>query len=170
MRRDNVLPDRTSLNERPVTPLEIAVSIVVLGTFGFILWQSASFPRLAKIFPLLIGVAGAIIGLLQVLADFLRYRRPRSAPKKPKGTHSAAYSAGDTGPALGPVMWIGGYFAAIVLFGFLLGSGLYVLLALRVNGRLNWFRSFSGALTISLFVFALVHFLDMDLPVGVLGF
>jgi hypothetical protein len=147
----------------------LIVAMLFLAAFAFITWESLSFPRLARMFPLLMGAVGVAIAGLQVVAEQRAFKRSKEPSSSSADNEDQAETQGSTWQSLGPIAWLGSYFLAVALLGFLIGSGSYVFIALLMNARLPAYKALFGALTITGAVFLISYFLNLNLPSGLLG-
>jgi hypothetical protein len=102
------------------------------------------FDSTAKVAPLVIGVPTALGSYYRLVAD---WRRP--APQAP-GTLPAPAFWGRLGRLY---LWIGGFFLAVLLGGYLVAIPLFVALFLRFAGKEPWPRAILVALVMDAVVY-----------------
>jgi hypothetical protein len=107
--------------------LVLATGIVLLAAWA--VWTASAWPLKAKLFPLAIGIPMLVLAAVEVLWALLERGR---APDK------AEEEAPPAGRTLVAVAWMVGFFAAILLLGFLIAVPLFVLAYLRLQGREGW--------------------------------
>jgi hypothetical protein len=104
--------------------LALAAGIMLLAAWA--IWSAWAWPLKAKLFPLAIGIPLFCLAAGEVLWTLLR-----PAPAEETEQQSPRRT-------LAAVAWMIGFFAAIVLAGFLIAVPLFVLAYLRIQGRESW--------------------------------
>jgi hypothetical protein len=104
--------------------LVLASGIMLLAAWA--IWSAWAWPLKAKLFPLAIGIPLFCLAAGEVLWTLLR---PAAAEETEKESPRRTLAA---------VGWMVGFFAAIVLAGFLVAVPLFVLAYLRIQGRESW--------------------------------
>jgi hypothetical protein len=102
--------------------LALALAIVALAAWA--IWAAWGWPLKAKLFPLAIGIPMLVLAAAEVVWA-LRVREPDGDPEP-------------VGRTLVAAAWMVGFFAAILLVGFLAAVPLFVLAYLRLQGRESW--------------------------------
>ncbi len=100
------------------------VLVVLLLLFGAAGAMALTFPPRARIYPVFVGVLGVLLGLGELAA----------AARRPE-TEAAATDAVAFRGVLPYLLWLGAYFAAAAVVGFVLASGAFVFAFLRREGR-----------------------------------
>jgi len=137
---------------------EIALAAGAAVLFGAAIvaaldWQ----PPTAK-FPIIISIAGVGLALWAIVADILKGRGD--------DTELVPLSGEDRQRARGAFIWIGVFFAAVLLIGFEFGVGLAAFAFYRLEARLGWAAAaFAGAVCGS-FLYLAAHFLNIPLYTG----
>jgi hypothetical protein len=107
--------------------LFLAAAILLLAAWA--VWTATAWPLKAKLFPLAIGIPMLVLAAVEVLWSMLE-RKPAAGQEAEDPP-----SAGKTLVAAG---WLVGFFAVILLLGFLVAVPLFVLGYLRLQGRESW--------------------------------
>jgi len=103
--------------------LALGAGIMVLAAWG--VWAAWGWPLKAKLFPLAIGIPMFFLAAAEVFWAVRAKDEPAAEPEP----------VGRTFIAIG---WMVGFFAAVLLVGFLAAVPLFVLAYLRLQGRESW--------------------------------
>lgn len=128
--------------------------------FAWAAWEARTFPDRARIFPQ-VAAGGAV--LLTLFALVREWR----AGEEWEGYDGTPFVA-VVGEAVPYLLWIGGYFVALWLLGFTVGTTLFVLGFLRVRDGMGWLGAAAGTAALLAVVTGLRWALDLQLPEGVL--
>ena len=139
--------------------------------FSYALFEARDFSFVARIFPLVAGTGGLILGLLGLVADL-------RAKGKIVGQEGLIDLAPDQSlpvavmqkRALRVISWLLGLYLGIWVLGFKISIALFFFLFLRFSGRLGW-RLTVGltAFAVFLFLFAFEKLLTLYWPEGLIG-
>lgn len=144
----------------------LLVAMLFVAVFSLIVYESLSFPRLARFLPMAMGVLGLLTSAMQVVLELRDLQRSRQGVRESKGAEPRSTSSNGI---LGPIAWIASFFAAVAVLGFLAGSSVYVFVALLSSAKLHWLKALVGAASIVAFVYVLARFLGLELPPSLLG-
>lgn len=120
--------------------LPAAFSLFMALLLGFVLWTSKDWRITARLFPWVIAVPVFVLAWIQVVKDF---RRIRGGGEVDADFVDLEVDDGvDLKEAMGRAgvlwAWVGGYFVAVLAFGFLVASPLYVLVYLVFRAKASW--------------------------------
>ena len=162
-------PHREALtSDGPHAPANKAPQMIFLGVliacFGYAIYDAFRLTFLARVFPLTVTLstlvllgAAALLSLRKrpayVLYDSEREWAANAAPQRGELHYQA---------------WILGLIGATALFGFVLGTFVYVATFLRVKARSAWRPAALGGLGAVILFALLSHFLVLDYPRGIL--
>ena len=125
----------------PDAPRGGLLSGVLTAAFGGYLALAAGYPGLARLFPLVVGVPGAVLAAAQFVLD-LRSRAAgarRSEPHRARGAAGALRSAAVFARQdLGVFGWAAGLVALTLVLGFGAAIPLFLGLFLRLRGKETW--------------------------------
>lgn len=138
-----------------------ATSLVMFLLFAGGVYLALDLPQKAAFMPLLIGIPGAILCLVQLVADL---RTPRAAPNPDAGDDK------DEGRSEAEIfIWLGAFAAAIVGFGFVVGGPLIVTAFVRFSSRESWLNAiFAGAGTFAVLYGVFIWMLELSLFEGLI--
>lgn len=141
---------------------QIAFSLALLALFAFALYEGWSKSFLGGIFPLMIGIAGAVFAAIVLSAQV---RGPENSANF--DLEAAPRADRDLGPwfYLG---WIVGFVAVVALVGFYAALILFFLAFLRTIARTSWVATLLLTAGACVFILILAYFLNLDFPGGVL--
>lgn len=145
---------------RNMVPQIVFSGVVLLG-FGFAIQQGLGVSFLAQIFPITVGIAGALATLL-LLAQQLR---------GPVAAGSANFDgearAGDGGPWRF-LLWFVGFMGAVGLIGFFAALVGFFMVFLRVVARSSWVQAVALTAGAAGLMLGLAHALNLVFPGGIL--
>jgi putative tricarboxylic transport membrane protein len=127
--------------------LALAVAVMMLSAWGVV--SAWSWPTKAALFPLVISIPLFFLAAAEVLW-VLFGSAPQAAASDFKLSDHLPQDVALRRTLLAAA-WILGFFAAIVLFGFLVAVPLFVLLYLRFQGREGWL--FTAVFTLAVWAF-----------------
>lgn len=139
---------------------EIALAAAAAALFGGAILTASGWARATATFPMVIGIAGLGLALWAIAADLLKARSADAAPELAK------ISAEDRARARGAFIWIGVFFAAVLLIGFEWGVGLAAFAFYRIEARLGWLAAGLAGAVCGGFLFVAAHFLSIPLYTG----
>lgn len=136
--------------------LSAAIALLAAGAVG----AAVSWPLKAKLFPLVIGIPLACLASAELWLSLKTITKPTNEvdglPRKVALRRAAVAAA-----------WIAGFFAAIVLLGFVLAVPAFVFLYLRLQGRESWlFSSVFAAVVWAGFYGLFDQLLHLPFPAG----
>jgi hypothetical protein len=130
------------------------------------LWDSAGHSFLGAVFPLGVGVVGAVFGVI-LLAHLSggHQDHPAFFDYEIVGDHVGTEGNGWfwTGPA-----WIGGLVAGTALVGFYLAMMGFFLAFLRLRANAGWTKTLIMTVSAAVFILGLAYMLSLDFPAGLL--
>lgn len=115
--------------------LEIVFSSITLLIMVLLIFLSLGYPPTARLFPLMVIIPTTILIAMELIKAIYKKRGQTTAPE-------AQDSAGNK-PVfqnLRTLIWIVGFLLSLYLLGYLVGTALFSLLYLRLNGE-NWSTS-----------------------------
>lgn len=138
----------------------LSAAITLLASWGVL--AALSWPLKAKLFPLVIGVPLGGLAIAELWLSLKTAVKPTEevdgVPRNVALRRAAVAAA-----------WIAGFFAAIVLLGFVLAVPAFVLLYLRLQGRESWiFSLVFSAVVWAVFYGLFDRVLHLPFPAGVL--
>ncbi len=166
-RKDLSVPLRTRGDERKLLNFSWAVvfDLAIVAAFAAALWQSRHFNVRAGLFPWAIGIPVLALATIQLLIDLFGTKRDKGKAEV-QGDLPASVVNRRTLSIFG---WIAGFFIAIWLFGFSIGTPLITFLQLRVGSREKWRYSFLLAVLVWAFLYGLFEMmLKIPFPTGLL--
>ncbi len=113
------------------------VSLVMLAIFGAMAVIALDFPVTARMMPLLISLPACVLALAQLIHDLRA-----GADAKSLGMEATVERRRE----LHMFLWLAGFFAAILGFGFLIGGPVLVFAFLRLGQRESWPISVIGGI------------------------
>jgi hypothetical protein len=140
----------------------ILTAAVMLAIFAGMTLMALGFPAQAQLMPLLIGVPGTLMALVQLIKEA---RAPAEAP-----TAEAAFEAQkEQNRERKMFLWLALFLAGILVFGFLWATPVLVFAFLRFSERESWSVSTVGALGAWLVLYLVfVRLLELFLFEGLL--
>jgi len=140
--------------------LALSAAITLLAAWG--VGAAVSWPLKAKLFPLVIGIPLALLAATELCLSLTKITKPENEaddlPRKVALRHAAVAAA-----------WIAGFFAAIILLGFVVAVPAFVLLYLRIQGRESWlFSAVFAAVVWAGFYGLFDQLLHLPFPAGIL--
>ena len=140
--------------------IALSAAITLLAAWG--VGAAVSWPLKAKLFPLVIGIPLALLAAAELWLS-LRTRVAAAQPPDDLPRQVALRRAAIA------AAWIAGFFAAIILLGFVVAVPAFVLLYLRIQGRESWlFSAVFAAVVWSSFYGLFDRLLHLPFPAGVL--
>jgi hypothetical protein len=112
--------------------LGLALAIMAVTAYG--IWSAFAWPLKAKLFPLVIGIPLFLLASAEVL--WVIFGKREASQATPVAGHTPAGVARNR--TLLAAGWALGFFAVIVLFGFLIAVPALVFLYLRVQSKEGW--------------------------------
>jgi hypothetical protein len=117
----------------------IVTSAVMLCIFAGMTLMALGFPAKAQLMPLLVGVPGTAMALVQLIRDL-------RAPAAPTPEAEAAIEAREEQRRERKMfLWLALFFAGILAFGFLWATPVLVFAFLRLGERESWGVAATGA-------------------------
>jgi len=145
---------------KPVAEIALAAAAAVL--FAGAILTASGWEAATATFPVVIGIAGLGLAVWAVVADVLKARAAGAAPE------AAPASAEDRARARGAFIWIGVFFAAVLLLGFEWGVGLAAAAFYRIEARLGWLAAACAGAVCGGFLYVAAQFLNIPLYAGLL--
>jgi putative tricarboxylic transport membrane protein len=146
--------------------IQIAFAVAMMVFFGVALWDSAGHSLLGAVFPLGVGVVGAVFGVILLLHLWGGHQdHPAFFDYEIVGDHVGTEGSGWfwTGPA-----WIAGLVAATALIGFYLAMIGFFLAFLRLRAGATWKKTLVMTTAAAAFILGLAYMLSLDFPAGLL--
>ena len=124
----------------------IAVSAMMLLFFAIPVAMALTFPPEARVLPLIVGIPGIVLGLVQLISEL---RKPRESESIGPGEKEQLRRE------FGIFVWLAFFIAAILLFGFVYAGPAVLALYLRLDWKESWVTvALSAAL-----LWAILHFI-----------
>ncbi len=140
---------------------QVAFSVVLLGIFGFVMFEGLKNSYLAAIMP----IAAATLGGLSVLAVLVMQARGAAVA----GTANFDTEARTTDRGPWPfVAWVLGFLALTGLIGFFAALALFFVAFLRVVARCGWVQTLLLSVAACGFILLLASSLNLIFPGGLL--
>ena len=119
----------SQLNGRVLTA---AIMLVIFATMSF---MALGFPEKARLMPLLAGIPGSLLALMQLLTEIRSTAGEAAAAPAPQASRGERQM----------FAWMGAFFVGILGFGFTYAAPLLVLAFLRLGRQESWFAALAGA-------------------------
>jgi ABC-type sugar transport system permease subunit len=137
--------------------LRIGFSFALVALFAWSLFQAQAFRSQARLFPLVIGIVGVALALLQTGLEVRR--RGALSPSSPSEDEDEIPAELRRRRTISILAWTAGFTLVVWLLGFTLAVPLATLAFVRFAGRESWltsviFAAVSGATFWALFVYA----------------
>ena len=152
--------------------VELAISVLVVFFFLWILWESRNWPTQSKLFPWSLGFCSLALALVQVaIAGHAAFKKSASetapiqtgaADGAPGGGSLSVSEAAARWRALVLCGWVVGFFLGICLLGFKVGALCLTFLFLRFTANENW--TLSAVMAVGSYLF---FWLVFDVALGV---
>ncbi len=139
---------------------EIALAAGAAMLFGGAIVTALGWQRATATFPIVISAAGLALALWAIARDMLQGRKEEK--------EADDLSSEDRARARGSFLWIGVFFAAVLLIGFEVGVGLAALAFYRMEARLGWMAAILSGVACGGFLWLAAHILSIPLYGGVL--
>jgi hypothetical protein len=142
--------------------LEQTVGLMVLVViFAGVGVTSLGFPWRARLFPLLVGAAGVLLGLAEMRTTRRKLMQPdtTAAPAVVPGLASIGRY----------LVWLAGFFLTAALLGFVVASGVFVASFLRWEGAARWSRGLLGGATTVAFLVVVGNLFGLHWPASLFG-
>jgi hypothetical protein len=139
---------------------EIAFTAAAAALFGGAIVAALDWERATATFPMVICGAGLALAIWAIVKDVAARRGAEPEPD--------TMSDEDRARARGSFVWIGVFFAAVLLVGFEWGVGIAALAFYRIEARLGWVAAVLSAAACGGFLYVAAHFLNIPLYEGVL--
>jgi hypothetical protein len=156
----------TAVTSHASRNIQIAFAVAMMVFFGVALWDSAGHSLLGAVFPLGVGVVGAVFGVILLLHLWGGHQdHPAFFDYEIVGDHVGNEGAGWfwSGPA-----WIGGLVAATALVGFYIAMIGFFLAFLRLRAGATWTKTLVMTAAAAAFILGLAYMLSLDFPAGLL--
>ena len=141
----------------------ILTAAVMLVIFAGMTVMALGFPAQAQLMPLLIGVPGTIMALVQLIKEV---RAPAEAPPAAEAAIEAREEQGRERKML---LWLALFLAGVLAFGFLWATPVLVFAFLRFGERETWTVAAIGAIGTWLVLYVVfVRLLELFLFEGLL--
>jgi Tripartite tricarboxylate transporter TctB family len=142
----------------------VLTAAVMLAIFAGMTVIALGFPAQAQLMPLLIGVPGTLMALLQLIKEL---RAPAEPPPVAEATFEAQREQARERKMF---LWLALFLAGILAFGFLWATPVLVFAFLRFSERESWSVAAVGALGAWLVLYLVfVKLLELFLFEGLLG-
>jgi hypothetical protein len=144
--------------------------LLIAGWFTFAAWQTINFPRLARTFPLFVTIGGLLLTIIEFGRTFYHCRSQSENPPRDDDPNHPSYiaSIGESLPKAFPyLLWLGGYYIGIFLVGFVVASGLFIVLFLVFIARARFWFSLAGAGLLITGILVLGRLLGLLWPRGI---
>lgn len=144
----------------------ILTTLTMLALFSGACLLALELPSKAAFMPLLIGVPGVLLCVAQLVLDIMRQRQ--EGP--PVDVAEAPEKSGDQAKSeLEMFLWLIEFTVALLLFGFVVGGPLSVLLFVRLSSKDSWLNAFfAGAGTLVVLYGVFIWLLELTLFRGFL--
>jgi hypothetical protein len=118
----------------------ILTAVVMLVIFAGMTVMALGFPAQAQLMPLLIGVPGTLMALIQLIKEL---RAPAEAPP---AAEAAIEAREEQGRERKMFLWLALFLVGVVAFGFLWATPVLVFAFLRFGERESWTVAAIGAI------------------------
>jgi len=105
---------------------------LIICLFAWATWEATGFTGQAKTYPLTVGMAALVIGLVEFVAYAFTARRDENQPTGESLTQRFR-------KALPFLSWLGGLYVLIYLIGMVVSSGIFTCLFLIQKGKMRWY-------------------------------
>ncbi len=139
---------------------DIALSVGAVVLFGGGILAARDWSAATAMFPTAIGAAGLVLAIWAIAADIMK--RPDAAQENTPTSEEDRNRERDT------FLWIGVFFAAVLLIGFEWGIGIASLAFYRMEARVGWITAILAAAACGGFLYVAAHFLNLPLYTGLL--
>lgn len=148
------------MTEKPTSaPAEVVFGIATVATAGVMFLQTQQWQTSARVFPLIVCLAVALLGVVMSVRAVSKLRLGNTAPFLDTPAATLKAFAG-----------LGGYLAGIVVLGLLPATAVAIPAIAAMFGYRNWRRSIPGGLIVAVLIWALfVLAFDRRLPLGLIG-
>lgn len=174
------MPGRVFLNGR------LLMALLMLVIFSTMVGISLTYPPQARFMPLVVGIPGIGLTLLEFVREILRAVRGEAVRSEPSATpmevaHIVAQSAIEHAPAAEPeydpsgarkrewilIGYFTGFIAGLLLFGFWIAVPVFIATFLKEREKLSWFFSLAPAIVaVAVLYFVFYRTLGIDLHHG----
>lgn len=153
--------------------LRTAFVLAVAALAVFVIWTAGDFRRAARLFPVYAGWITLGLCVVELARQMVKRNLRTSDPDGPE-TADIGVEAEEAGYAgfrrgLGIYLWMLGYGMLIVALGMPWATVLFVPLLLHLRFRSDWRATAGIVLGLLTLMWALVAFLNLRLPPGLLG-
>lgn len=139
----------------------ILTTLVMLALFSGACLLALGLPAKAAFMPLLIGVPGVILCAAQLVLDIVRQRKAEPTVEIAEDTEQTGDAAKSE---LEMFLWLIEFTVALLLFGFVVGGPLSVLLFVRLSSKDTWLNAvFAGAGTLIVLHGVFIWLLELTL-------
>ncbi|MDT8343996.1 MAG: tripartite tricarboxylate transporter permease [Thermohalobaculum sp.] len=146
--------------------VQILFAVAMLGFFAVALWDTAQHSFLGAVFPIGVGVVGAVFAAILLVHLWRGHAdHPAFYDYEIVGDHAGDDDTGWfwTGPA-----WIAGLVAATALVGFYVSMIVFFVAFLRLRARAGWGTTLAMTAGAAGFVLGLAWMLSLNFPYGLL--
>lgn len=150
---------------------KIITTLAMLSLFGGASLLSLGLPGKAAFMPLLIGIPGVLLCAAQLILDI---RESRAATQRVEGRDTAPAGASESPDHAGRTelemfFWLGLFTALLLVFGFVVGGPVAVLLFVHFEKKNNWLNAlFAAAGTFAVLFGIFIWMLELTLFRGFL--
>jgi len=144
--------------------------LLIAGWFAFAAWQTINFPRLARTFPLFVTIGGLLLTIIEFGRTIYNCKSQSENQPRDDDPNHPSYIAGiyESLPKVFPyLLWLGGYYIGIFLVGFVVASGLFIVLFLIFIGQARFWLSLTGTGLLVIGILVLGRLLGLEWPRGI---
>lgn len=144
--------------------IQIAFALAMMAFFGMALWDASGQSFLGAVFPLGVGVVGAVFGLILLIHLWRGHEdHPAFFDYEIVGDHvgNEGNSWFWTGPA-----WIAALVAATALVGFYIAMIVFFVAFLRLRANASWTKTVVMTACAAGFILGLAYMLSLNFPSG----
>ncbi|HEY8417908.1 MAG TPA: tripartite tricarboxylate transporter TctB family protein [Limnochordales bacterium] len=148
---------------------QIIFMVLVGAVFAYVAITSQGFVRTARIFPQVIATAMLILTIAEIISYWRAVQREAREGEGPHGpVEEPGPSLTDGFKEVWPyLIWIGAYFVAIYLVGFVVASAVFVALSVWLMGRMRWYWAFGSTAVLIVGLMVMAQALSLSWPMGV---
>lgn len=156
--------DETVVTSRASRGIQIVFAVAMLAFFGMALWDASQHSMLGSVFPMGVGVVGAVFGTILLVHLWRGHEdHPAFFDYEIVGDHvgNAGNSWFWTGPA-----WIAGLVVMTALVGFYIAMIVFFVAFLQVRAKASWSTTILMTACAAAFILGLAYMLSLNFPSG----
>jgi hypothetical protein len=150
---------------------QIVFLVLVAALFAGVFYTSLGFDPKARYFPFAVGAVFFVLSLIELARTYfidIKGGGAEVATVDAEGPMSNAPLVQRFPHVLPLLLWLGGYYAGIYLIGFLLATGLFLFVFLRLVARLSVLWSVASGLIVGFVLYGFARMMALEWPRGLL--